>query len=224
MRAVPASRWTIGLGYCLAAVFLDWLSVIGLYRSLGVTPWSPISGLSLAFCFAYGLSAMPFVVAAEAAVLLFSNSAGFSWPWIVMLIAANSTIWFGAGLILRKRPEFDARLNGLQPLLSLIAIAIGQAALHCLVYVGALWFSDLIRLDTVYPVSWRLFVGHLVGILVVAPPLIMLYAGWRPPRLTRLRVSQFLVLAAASGSCSAIARRRPTSCSTCCSCRCCGWR
>lgn len=187
----------VGLGYCFAAVFLDWVSDIGLYRGLGVTPWSPTSGLSLAFAYVYGFAAWPYVVLAETSILVVTSNAGLS-PWgIVFLTLTTSAIWLGAGELLRRLPDFDPRLGTLQALLNLIAVAICQAALQSAVYILVLWGSNLVDLATLYPITWRLIVGHLVGILVVAPLLIMLHAGWRPATLNGVRTTQIVVLVVA---------------------------
>lgn len=187
----------VGLGYCLAALVLDWVSDIGLYRGLGVTPWSPTSGLSLAFTYVYGLQAWPFVLLAETSILVFTGNAGFSVPAIVVLALATSAIWLTAGEVLRNLPDFDPRLGTLQALLNLIAVAICQAAMQSGVYVFMLWSSALTDTASLYPIAWRLIVGHLVGILVVAPLLIMLHAGWRPAALNGLRTTQIVVLVVA---------------------------
>lgn len=189
--------WLISAGYCLAALALDWLSNIGLYRGLGVTPWTPASGLALAFAYLFGLRTWLPLAIAEALVLLVTNQASFSPFWTVILVVTNTAILLATSNVLRAHAEFDPRLASVQSLLKLIYAACLLAAASSAIYVAALWLNDRINQFQIYPVLWRLVVGHLVGVLIVAPLPLMLHSGWRWPRLTPVRASQVIVLFAA---------------------------
>lgn len=188
--------WLIGAGYCLAWLALDWLSDIGLYRGLGVTPWSPTTGLSLAFAYAYGAGALPFLLAAEATGLLINNAARLSFVWGAVLTVATGAAWMAAGTALRRLQDFDPRLGSVNSLLLFIGVAVCQACALAAIHIGVLWFADLIDHAVVLSAAWRLVIGHLVGALVVAPLPIMMHAGWRLPAPRWFNVVQIVLLLA----------------------------
>ena len=196
-RWSPARIWILGVGYCLTALAFDWLSNIGLYRGLGVTPWTPASGLAVAFSYIYGTRGLVPIALAELLILLITNKAGFSFGIILLLTISSAATWLVGGAILRSMPEFEPRLGSVQALLRLILIAVALSAISSMIYVAALSASNFIGEANLFPVTWRLLVGHLVGILVVAPIPLMLHAGWRLPRITPTRLLQILVLLAA---------------------------
>jgi two-component system sensor kinase FixL len=191
-----AKSWSfaMGVGYILASVVLDWLSDIGVYRGLGVTPWEPASGLALALVYFLGWSALPYIVAAEAVILIFASKVGFPAIWFVFLTVLNSALIAGAGEMLRRLAGFEPRLVSVQAVLNLIVVAIVLSTLLSLTYIVALWFSGRIASDIALALAWRLLVGHLVGILVLGPLPMMLAAGWRPPKPTPVRVAQVLLM------------------------------
>ncbi len=196
-RGSPSMFWVLGAGYCLIALALDVLSNIGLYRGLGVTPWTPASGLAVAFAYIFGNRGLVPILLAELLILLINNKAGFPFGLSFLLAISGAATWLVGGTILRKMPEFEPRLGSVQSLLRLILVAVAQSIVGSAIYVAALWASNLIVEPTLFPVAWRLLVGHLVGILVVAPLPLMLHAGWQFPRLTPVRLLQILVLLAA---------------------------
>ena len=195
-RWSTSSVWTIGVGYCLAALTLDWLSNIGLYSGLGVTPWTPTSGLAVAFAYIFGNRGIVPIVLAEFLILAVTNKPGFSCGAILLLTVTGASTWLIGAMILRTMPEFEPRLGSVQALLRLMIVAFAQAIVSSLNYIAALWTSNLIDTTNLYPIAWRLLVGHVVGILVVAPLPLMLFAGWRFPRMTPVRLLQILVLLA----------------------------
>ncbi len=186
----------VGVGYCLCALLLDWLSNIGLYRGLGVTPWAPASGLAISFAYIFGKAALPFILAGEVLIQIVTNSARLGVAWATFLVVASTAILMSAGLALRRLPDFDPRLGTVPALLNLIAVAVCQAVLSSTVYAAALLGSGLIDGNLLQPISWRLVVGHLVGVLIVAPLPLMLHAGWRMPRFTPTRIAQIVLLLA----------------------------
>jgi signal transduction histidine kinase len=179
------SSWSIlvGCGYVAGAVALNSLSTIGLYSGIGVTPWSPTTGLSLAYAYIYRTSVWPFLAAAEILTLVVINPSLFSWPMLVIVALATCGIWIAAGSAMRSTPGFDPQLRTLRSHLLLIVIAIVCGIAHTAVYVPALLVAGLIEQQEAFSVSWRLVVGDVVGILVVAPlPLLLLERNWRTPR------------------------------------------
>ncbi len=196
-RWFPGSYWILAVSYCLTAVALDWLSNIGLYRGLGVTPWTPASGLAVAFAYIFGARGVFPIAVGELLSLAITNKAGFSVSVALLLAIATTATWMVGGMILRNMPEFEPRLGSVQSLMRLMMVAVAQSIVGSVFYFAALWGSDLIPRAALFPITWRLLVGHVVGILVVAPLPLMVHAGWRLPRPTPLRLLQIIVLIAA---------------------------
>lgn len=195
LSTTRSKSFALGAGYCLAAVALDWLSTIGLYRGIGVTPWSPATGLGLAYAYLAGPKAWPFIALAEAITLSFVNPTRLSIPLIPTVALATCAIWMAAARIMRSLPDFDPQLRTLHSHLMLIAIAAAGAFAHMAVYMSALWIDGLIDQPESFPAAWRLVVGDVVGILIVTPlPLLARDARWRRPSLVNLmQVAALLV-------------------------------
>jgi two-component system, LuxR family, sensor kinase FixL len=192
-------RWRndllIGVGYCLLALALDWMSNIGLYRSLGVTPWTPAVGLALGFAYVRGSKAWPWIIAAELMTTFLTNPVDFTAAVKVAISLSSGACWLFAAAVLQQSTSFDGTLRSSNALLRLFIVAVAASIVQSLLYLTALWTTGLTGNDLIYPIWWRLFVGDLVGILVVAPLPILLHAGWRPSRPTWLHLVQFTVLA-----------------------------
>lgn len=180
--------------FVAAFVALDAFSTIGLYREIGVSPWNPAAGLTLAYVCARGLRSWPFVIAA--ATLSAFTVAPISLPYAqrFVVIVAGSSLWLMAGQMLRTRTEFDPQLQSVNAALFMFAIASVTSAIDTIQYIGALWSAGLVNDQQVFPAAWRHLVGNLVGILAVAPLAMHLRAGklmtW--PSLTH--VIQFSLL------------------------------
>ena len=194
---LASTRILQGLGYCLLALALDWLSTIGLYRGIGVTPWSPASGLALAYGYLAGPAAWPFIAAAELLTLSLVNPTRFSSPTLGVVALATCGVWMAAAGGLRSLHTFDPRLRTVPSLLLLIAVATTAAMMHATVYMIALWYDALITQAELFPATWRLIVGDIVGVLIVAPLPLLIARDGRWPRPEWTHLAQFLVLLAA---------------------------
>ncbi len=198
MNSSPMStHFLLGVGYCLAALMLDWLSLIGLYRGIGVTPWSPTTGLALAYAYWAGPVAWPFIAVAELLTLLVVNPTRFSIPALGVVIVATCGTWVAAAVCLRSVVTFDPRLRTVQSLLVLIAVATIGALMHSSAYMLALWYDRMIGQTELFPAAWRLVVGDVVGILIVAPLLLLFARDHRLEWPEWTHLAQFLVLLAA---------------------------
>jgi signal transduction histidine kinase len=193
-------RWSIsssillGGGYCVAVLLLDWLSNIGLYRGLGVTPWTPASGLAVAFSYFFGLQAALPIALAEILVLVFTSAVPMRAPSSALVVVSSTVVWLAGGEALRRLPDFEPRMGTVQAVGGLIVVGLCQAVAISCCYLLALWTSGLVDGGNAFPIAWRLVVGHLVGILVVAPLPMMLRSGLRVPKTTFVRLLQGLTL------------------------------
>ncbi len=188
--------WAVGITYCVIAVLLDQVSNIGTYRGLGVTPWAPAAGVALAYAYVSGAKVWPFLFAAEWLVLLASKSE-LSTLWSLVVAVGTTLCWLSAAALLNHLEGFSARLRSTRTLLQLFFVALISAVVHSIVYVGCLWAYGLASASLLPSLYWRNAVGDVVGIIAVCPLLLLLHAGWRPPRLTWTHALQLLVLVAA---------------------------
>jgi signal transduction histidine kinase len=188
------SVFWLGIGYCAAAPALEWLSALGLYRGIGVSPWNPAIGLAVAFAYVYGRQAWAYVLVAELLTAVLLKPTLLSYGAILPLAAASAAIWIASGHALRSLPGFDPRLRTVEALANLFAIGLTAAVARCFLYIGGLWFGGLIQDYSVVPAAWRLIVGDLVGILAVTPLPLLVNLGWRGPRPTWTHVAQLLLL------------------------------
>ena len=187
----------VGAGYCLLSLALDWMSNIGLYRALGVTPWTPAVGLALGFAYIRGNKAWSWIIAAELMTIFVTNPVQLSAGTKLALALASAACWLAGAAALRQSASFDGTLRSSNALLRLFIVAVGASIAQSLLYLCALWTTDLTGSDQIFPIWWRLLVGNLVGMLVVAPLPILVHAGWRPSRPTSLHLVQFAVLVSA---------------------------
>src|SRR5262249_38998049 len=118
-------------------------------------------------------------------------------PTVLFISVTTGAVWLACGSALRALGDFDPRLRTVRSLLYLLLVGLCGALVHAAIYISSLWFSGLIGDAAVFAATWRLVVGDLVGILVVAPLPLMLNAGGRAPGFSWVHVVQLVVLAAA---------------------------
>ena len=188
--------WAVGATYGVVAVLLDQFSNIGDYRALGVTPWAPAAGVALAYAYVSGPKVWPFLFLAELFVL-HASKLQLTTSWIFLVAAGTTLCWLGGAALLNAMEGFSARFRSTRTLLQLFLVALITALVQSLMYVGGLWVSGLASTSLLPSLYWRHAVGNVVGIIAVCPMLLLLHAGWRPPRLTWTHALQFVVLAGA---------------------------
>ena len=194
MESRLARRILIGCVYLVAYVALDYVSFVKPYRGLGITPWNPPPGLSIALVFLGGSFYAPFVLAAPAMADAVVRGAALGVPLELILSLAVGSTHLAAGLALRRIATFDPRFRLVRDSLTLIGVSAAAALVTAAFYVVILLATGTIFQSEVAAVAWRVAVGDVIGILVVAP-LVLLAATYRPwPRPDALAVVQFAAL------------------------------
>lgn len=182
-----------GIVYLVGYVLLDYVSFVQAYRGFGITPWNPGAGLTVALAYLRGGSLAPFALLAPMA----ADFAVRSWRLPLMFEIAGSFLIGGvyllAGIGLGRLPHFDPRFGSVRDVLRLAAVALVSAASVAAGYVVVLWAAGFLTSDELLPAAWRSLVGDLIGVLVVAP-LLLVGATQRPA--PRLRAEHALQLAA----------------------------
>lgn len=191
MRSGP-TRVAIGALYLVGYVAFDYLSFVRPYHNLGITPWNPSTGLSLALIFFGGVSFAPATFLAPAIAEYAVRSGETSATVMASASITFGVSYLGGGLLLQRLP-FNPRLDRLQDVLLLIAVALAAAALAAITFALLLAWGGAVAWHEFREVAWRSFVGNLIGTLVTAP-LVMLATTRREP--VRLGLANAVQLAA----------------------------
>lgn len=187
-------RLLLGCLFIVAFIALDYMSFVKPYRGLSITPWNPPPGLSIAVVFLGGWFYAPFVLIAPFLADLVVRGAVLGMGLEIVLSVALGSTYLAGGLVLQRIRAFDPRFRYVRDALTLIAVATVTSIVSASLYVLILLSTGTIFPTEVVPIVWRAAVGDAIGILVVAP-LVLLIATYRPwPALSPLAVAQVLTL------------------------------
>ncbi len=173
--AIVGAAW--GAGYVLAYIALDWLSYVQPVLKLGITPWNPQAGLTLAFLLLRGPAWMPLsVLAPYLAEIVVRDT-----PAPTTLLLASS-LWIGACYALLaallRWLGVNERLRSLQTA-ARIAMSAGVAAMVVAAgYVGLFVAAGSLDSHKFIASTARYWVGDFNGILLVTP-LLLAAMQWR---------------------------------------------
>src|ERR1041384_617723 len=136
-RFLSRSHLEIGLVYLACYVLLDWVSFIQPIASLGITPWNPPPGLSLALILLFGRAFLPWLLLAP----LLADAVVRQLPlplWAEVATALIIGIGYGAGATFLTRPalRFDLSFAHKRDLFWLVAVAAVCSAFVALAYVA----------------------------------------------------------------------------------------
>lgn len=183
-------RILIGCAFIAAYVALDYVSYVKPYRGLGVTPWNPSPGLSVALIFLGGSFYAPFVLAAPALADLVVRGAprGLSQP--LLAAVATGAPYLVAGLALQRLSYFDPRLRSVRDAITLISVGMVSVLLAATLFVSGLFALHAIERNEIVVVAWRAAVGDLIGILVVLPLALLVWTHRPWPAPSRWMLAQ----------------------------------
>lgn len=192
-------RLALGCLFLVAYVALDYVSYVKPYRGLGITPWNPPPGLSIAVVFLGGWFYAPFVLIAPALADAVVRGSALGVGLELGLSLAVGATYAAGGFALQHIATFDPRFRLVRDALTLIGVGTAAALVAAAAYVVILLSAGAIFQNEVIVVAWRAAVGDIIGILVIAP-LVLLAVTYRPwPRLEPLVVAQFVALICSLG-------------------------
>ncbi len=190
--ATGRSRWILAALYVPAYVALDWISYIQPVLKLGITPWSPQTGLTVAFLLYLGPRFAVFTALAALLAEWLVRGVPAGLPWLVMTslwIAASYAVLcatLGLGVVREA-------MQALTPAVRFIIAAVLAAFGASIGYVGVFVLAQSLPLSSAPGSIVRYWIGDVNGILMVTPLLIAL------PQLRNalraLRASWLLALA-----------------------------
>lgn len=167
-------------GYLVLYVLLDRVSYIHPVLSLAITPWNPQAGLSLAFLLLYGVRywPAPFLAALAAEVLVRGIHAPI--PYLVASSATLAGCYVGMAALLAGPLQFNPRFRRLRDLSWFMVTVFPGTLLAAISYVAIYTFADQAAIGEFFPNVLRLWVGDVIGVMVVTPFLTL-----HVPRLAR---------------------------------------
>ena len=194
-RVLDVNRLIVGGVYFAAYAALDWISFIGPYAHLGITPWNPGTGLSFALVLLFGLRMIPFLLVSP----LFADflNQQFTMPWPVEVLSAavlGGGYSIALAVLLRPSLRFDATLASMRDLVLLMAVAVVAAAVVALGYVGLTVAAGQLPPQDFWTATLHYWVGDVIGVTVVTPFALFALTRRRLLPLTAETALQFIAI------------------------------
>jgi two-component system, LuxR family, sensor kinase FixL len=186
MASMSAISWKVLLAYALASLALDAVSNPQAILPLALAPWTPPTGLSLAFLLLFGIHYAPWLIGIT--FLIGLPLYGLPPNWLGVLWAASLLMLglVGLSVWLRRVPRINPRLENLRDLSWFLVAAVLAAWIDAGVHVFSrspeaapdafAWWADLVNV----------WIGALIRVLVIAPLVLTndwtRWHAWRPSR------------------------------------------
>lgn len=180
--------------YLPSYVALDWLSYIQPFNSFGITPWNPHTGVTFALALLLGKPVFPLLFVAPLLADIIVRGLSTPLPVAILLSFVVGTGYSLAALVLfNPRFRFQTGLNHLQEVCVLLFVAAVSTALVAALYVVVLISASLLTWADFLVAAQRLWVGDLIGVVIVTP-CILLFAAKRWPPLNWEALAQCAAL------------------------------
>lgn len=194
-RVFDANKLVVGLIYLAAYAALEWISFIGPYAHLGITPWNPGTGLSFVLLLLFGLRMIPFLLISPLLADLLNQQ--FTMPWPIEVLSA---ILVGGGysialaILLRPSFRFDPALASMRDLILLMAAAVLSAAVVAAGYVGLTVIGGQLPLPDFAAATLHYWVGDVIGVTVITPFALFALTRRRVLPMTTETLLQFVAI------------------------------
>jgi PAS domain S-box-containing protein len=165
---------TLSIGYVALYLALDRSSFIGALYGIGITPWSPTAGLAMALLIIKGLRYSPLIMAGE--LLSGAMLPTVSPPAVpIFLGSVVVTAGYVSVVTILRHLGFQADLrSSSDTVLLLIATVIGSG-LVASGFVGSYAVSGVVPWSAFAEAGFHYWIGDAIGIVVLLPPLLVLY-------------------------------------------------
>ena len=175
VRQLRSISWfddvAVAVAYVVAYVLLDWMSYVQPLLSLGITPWSPQAGLTLAFLILRGVRWAPVTAlsALLAEMIVRNGPAPFSTLVPVSIVIASGYTLAAYAL----RPGWLHRsLDSPRGMMWLLTVSAATSLAVAVLYVVLFSSAGLLPAADAFRGVRRYWLGELNGILTVTPPLL----------------------------------------------------
>ncbi len=175
-----AGRAMFIAGYIVSYVALDWVSYIYPVAPLGITPWNPPPGLSLALLLRRGVHQAPWLfVAAFVAEILVRGT-----PAPLTMLAFSSVVLAGgyafAAWLLVAKLGFDPDFRSVRDATLFTAVVAAVSGLVAFAYVASFAAFGILPLEMLARSASHFWIGDLIGIIVTTP-LLLVFTRKHPP-------------------------------------------
>lgn len=195
--AAASRRIARVLLFFLVYAGLDAVSYIGPITPFAITPWNPTVGLCVAVTALYGPRTLLLILAAP----LLADAVNRGFPltplysvWVGILIAAETAlITFGARHLMRSFARGIFEADEIRLLITALPSALVIASLH----VGSLVALRLLPGDQFFGSIGHLWVGDIIGVLIVTPFCFLLLKPGQRQSFAFTRVTETAAQAAA---------------------------
>lgn len=167
------NAWAFAAGYVTLYIAADWISYVHPLASLGITPWNPPPALSLALLLMAGLRFAPALFPAALLAEIFVHDAPALIGVQLASAMALSAGYAGAAWLLAGPLRFNPNLERRRDLIMLVAVAVAAALVVGMLYVAAHAAGGMIGSGEFGLAVLRFWIGDAIGILVVAPLLLV---------------------------------------------------
>lgn len=181
------SRTIVGHALVSACVFLLFLILnrpeVVLLSRLGMTAWYPAAGLVFAILLVFGPRYAPlFAVANAVASGLIYHQSLTSWGTLIGA-PLELALYAGAAYLLRGSVKIDSSLSQRRDVLRYVLVTSAAAVLATLLGVFCLWADHTIQWNQIWRSSIAWYIGDTIGLLGVAPFLLIHVLPWVTIRL-----------------------------------------
>jgi len=195
LRIVFLPTVIVGLGYLAGYVLLDWISFIEPYGPVGITTWNPGTGLSLALGLIFGRPVIPLLFIAPLLSDLILNQSPVPWSVELSFVAVIGSGYSAALLfLLRPRVQFDPALSSMRDLILLMLVALLSTAFVASSYVVVTILAGLLPTNEFAAAVFRYWVGDIIGIMVVAPLVLIALTRRHAVRMSFETILQFAAI------------------------------
>lgn len=160
--------------YLVGYLLLEWATFRSDVSPLGITPWNPSAGLSLALLIARGLHWMPALGLALLLGDIIVRHVHFPW-WVELAEIAVTIGGYAPVVAFLRSPaiSFDRGLATMRDLLLLATAALAGTMVVALSYSGVLFLAGLLPAMDIPSAVLRHWGGDVIGILAVTPFLLI---------------------------------------------------
>ena len=197
-QVLDAHTVIVGCAYLTAYALLDWVSFIEPYAPLGVTPWSPNTGVSFVLILLFGRRMLPLLFVSPLLADLVNRSIVLPWT-IEILSAAVIGGGYSIALMLLKRPNvgFDQSLSSMRDLVLLMIAAAAGALLVASSYISVMIGAELMSTKDFASATLSYWVGDVIGILGLTPFVLIVLTRRRILPMSAETAIQFAAVAGA---------------------------
>lgn len=167
------SPWLVVPVYLCAYVVLDGVSFIHPVSPVGITPWNPPPGLSLALLLLGGLRYWPVLPLALLLAEVLVRDVPAPLPWLIASSFAVGFCYTGIALGLQRLVPSGTHLGSLSGLTAFLATLIPGTALAALAYVGIFTLCGAVGGEAFVANFLRFWVGDAIGVMVLTPFLLI---------------------------------------------------